>query len=216
MTKIFYDTEFYEDGKTIDFISIGMAKENYETFYEVSKEFDFDKIWDSEDTFVKDNVLAPILFDFSMNDFYGTYVCEDWYYKGDLVDLKIFKEHFMKQENKQFLKELINKFGKTKEEIKNQIISFTKGEKIELYGYYSSYDHVVLAQLFGRMIDLPKNFPMYTIDLKQFIDDKGRQLKEKEYHGFLKQDSKYPKQDKEHIALSDALWNKELYNFLKF
>ena len=35
----------------------------------------------------------------------------------------------------------------------------------ELWGWYSAYDHVILCQLFGRMIDLPKGWPMYTKDL---------------------------------------------------
>ena len=32
-TKIFFDTEFYEDGKTIDLISIGMVREDGEIYY---------------------------------------------------------------------------------------------------------------------------------------------------------------------------------------
>jgi len=38
---------------------------------------------------------------------------------------------------------------------------------LELWGWYSSYDHVCLAQLFGRMVDLPDFIPMWTNDLKQ-------------------------------------------------
>ena len=40
-----------------------------------------------------------------------------------------------------------------------------------MYGYYSAYDHVVFSWLFGKMIDLPEGFPMYTIDLKQTLDE---------------------------------------------
>src|SRR5690606_19466653 len=36
----------------------------------------------------------------------------------------------------------------------------------ELWAWYGSYDHVALAQLFGRMIDLPDGVPMWTNDLK--------------------------------------------------
>src|SRR5690349_13344625 len=32
-------------------------------------------------------------------------------------------------------------------------------EKPEFWGYYSDYDWVVFCQLFGRMIDLPKDYP---------------------------------------------------------
>lgn len=37
---------------------------------------------------------------------------------------------------------------------------------VELWAYYSAYDHVALCQLWGRMIDLPPCVPMYTHDLK--------------------------------------------------
>lgn len=39
--KIFYDTEFIEDGKTIDLISIGMVAEDGRELYAVSAEFSF-------------------------------------------------------------------------------------------------------------------------------------------------------------------------------
>lgn len=38
--------------------------------------------------------------------------------------------------------------------------------KIEFYGYYASYDWVVLCQLFGTMMQLPKGWPMFIHDLK--------------------------------------------------
>lgn len=44
---------------------------------------------------------------------------------------------------------------------------------IELWGWYSSYDHVCLAQLFGRMVDLPDFIPLWTNDLKQEVNRLG-------------------------------------------
>jgi hypothetical protein len=40
VVKYFYDCEFLEDGKTIDFISIGIVAEDGREFYAVSNEFD--------------------------------------------------------------------------------------------------------------------------------------------------------------------------------
>ena len=101
----------------------------------------------------------------------------------------------------------------------------------QFYGYYSAYDHVALCWLFGKMIDLPKGFPMYTIDLKQEMDNIVNSLLERENkrQDFLNQKhytfeeglslfktrKNYPKQTNEHNALADAKWNKELYEFLK-
>src|SRR3712207_9345974 len=41
--RYFYDTEFIEDGTTIDLVSIGVVDETGREFYAVSTEFDPDK-----------------------------------------------------------------------------------------------------------------------------------------------------------------------------
>ena len=98
--------------------------------------------------------------------------------------------------------------------------------KPEFYGYYSDYDWVCFCWLFGRMIDLPSGFPMYCIDLKQTLDDKaiktycnnGTLDSEKDLDkrvNYIKSMKNYPKQNNEHNALADAIFCKNLYNFLK-
>lgn len=54
--RIFFDTEFIEDGRTIDLISIGAVKENGETYYAISSEFDASKAGE----WVVTNVLYPL------------------------------------------------------------------------------------------------------------------------------------------------------------
>lgn len=72
----------------------------------------------------------------------------------------------------------------------------------EFWGYYADYDHVVLAQLFGRMVDMPEGFPWFTLDLKQEAVRLGS--------------PKLPEQSStEHHAGHDARWNRDVYNFLK-
>lgn len=46
--------------------------------------------------------------------------------------------------------------------------------EIELWAWYAAYDHVVLAQLWGRMPALPREIPRFTKDIRQLWDDKGR------------------------------------------
>jgi 3' exoribonuclease, RNase T-like len=46
--------------------------------------------------------------------------------------------------------------------------------RLELWAWYAAYDHVVLAQLWGRMPDLPREIPRFTKDLRQLWDDRGR------------------------------------------
>ena len=87
-------------------------------------------------------------------------------------------------------------------DIGHAVLDFVGNDKPEFWGYYADYDWVVFAQLFGKMIDLPKGWPMYCRDLKQWCDSVGK--------------PQLPQQGKgEHNALSDARWNKEAYEFLR-
>jgi hypothetical protein len=73
--------------------------------------------------------------------------------------------------------------------------------KPEFWGFYADYDWVVLCQLFGAMVDLPKGWPMYCRDLKQWADELGNPA--------------LPEQGKgEHHALADAKWNRQAWEFL--
>lgn len=163
--KYFYDTEFIEDGKTIDLISIGIVAEDGRTYYAISKEFKPKKA----SQWVKDNVLSKL--PSRKISFYDSpRVKEEW------------------------------RAWKSREQIKKDIIDFIGEDKPEFWAYYADYDHVALCQLFGKMIDLPKKYPMYTNDLKQLCMSKGN--------------PKLPKIDNEHNALDDAKWVKEMYKFL--
>ena len=78
-------------------------------------------------------------------------------------------------------------------QIKIELLEFIKGDKIEFWGYYSDYDWTVFSWIFGRMVDLPKNFPMFCYDLRQWLNHKGLY------------DIKQP-DDAPHNALLDAEW----------
>ena len=59
---------------------------------------------------------------------------------------------------------------KPKTQIRDEVADFLRapdGMDTELWADYAAYDHVALAQLFGRMIDLPLHVPMFTNDLRQ-------------------------------------------------
>jgi hypothetical protein len=67
---------------------------------------------------------------------------------------------------------------RSRERIRDELYEFLvaplAGEEMELWAWYASYDHVVLAQLWGRMPDLPRDIPRFTKDLRQLWDDRGR------------------------------------------
>lgn len=106
-------------------------------------------------------------------------------------------------------------------------------EKPKFFAYYADYDWVAFCWLFGKMIDLPKGFPMYCNDLKQTLDEKTKLLTNAKgkielvsevipEHGCamsaefnsIKDIGGYPSQENEHNALADARWNKKLHEFL--
>jgi hypothetical protein len=144
MGRIWFDTEFHEDGKTIDLISIGLVREDGAVLYMESNEFDVLRAkanpWLAEHVLPK---LGP-------------------------SEQRVSRD-FMRQ----------------------RVLEFV-GDKPEFWAWYADYDWVVLCQLFGRMIDLPKGWPMYCHDFKQVCDAEGlRPEKQKDGH---------------HNALSDAMW----------
>lgn len=73
----------------------------------------------------------------------------------------------------------------------------TKGGEAELWGYYPSYDHVTLAQLWGPMKDLPNGVPMVTFDVQQEWVRLGRP-----------DGVKPPEPKNAHDALVDADWTR--------
>jgi hypothetical protein len=147
--RIWFDTEFIEDGKTIDLISIGMVREDGATYYAESAEVD----WSKADDWIKANVTPHL--------------------SGET---------------------------KSRDAIARDVRLFV-GPAPEFWAYYADYDWVVLCQLYGRMIDLPKGWPMFCRDIKQVCAEKG--------------DPELPKHDSaEHNALADAFWNRQAHEFL--
>jgi hypothetical protein len=75
---------------------------------------------------------------------------------------------------------------KTRNEIVQDLIElFELGVEMKrrLWAWYADYDHVVLSQLWGSMIQLPEGMPMFTHDLKQVVDMAGNPAMPKQAEG---------------------------------
>lgn len=197
MPRFFLDTEFIEGfhkplfGKKrhfIDLVSIGIVRDDGKELYMVSSDYNFFKA----SPWVVDNVIAPIYRQEIHGDARNHYTIDNFHkYYG--------------APNESIKKAILKFFGCWRDQ------HFWRApEDIQVYGYYSDYDWVLFCSLFGKMIDLPKGFPMYCRDLKQSFDE--AQLRTPLD---LKSHCDYPIQKKCHDALSDARWDHELYNFLK-
>ncbi|WP_284984277.1 3'-5' exoribonuclease [Arthrobacter sp. efr-133-TYG-118] len=122
--KYFYDTEFLDDGHTIEFISIGIVANDGREYYAVNADADWDRIAKHEWLMV--NVVPQL---------------------PDEMEYK------------------------PKAQIRAEVTQFLLAAgQPELWAWFAAYDHVVLSQLFGRMLDLPDGIPMYTHDLRAYLD----------------------------------------------
>jgi len=173
-----YDTEFHEDGKTIDFISIGMVSlDTGKEYYAVSNEFDTRRV--AKNNWLMDNVMSSIEHEkFVVQDFEGAQVVRD-----------IF---------------VTDKAAKSRLEIAADIYELTCHPTLprpEFWAWFSAYDHVCLAQLWGRMIDLPPGMTMRTNDIGTLVDLAGNPKIPKQPNGL-------------HNALDDARHNVVRYEYL--
>jgi 3'-5' exoribonuclease Rv2179c-like domain len=176
--KFYFDTEFIEDGKVILPLSIGIVAENGSEYY---AEFANTPLWDANE-FVKENVF-PNLKSYDPSYDYLT-----------PVDLSEGLTHIAPEFR-----------AKYTEEIKKDILAFC-GESPELWAYFADYDWVIMCQIFGRMVDLPKDhgWPMICLDIKQ----------EMVMANLTKKDIPFD-QSETHNALDDARWNAKAHAWLE-
>lgn len=248
--KRFLGIKYGETKPTIDLISIGVVSEDNREYYAISKEFNLKEAWNRYDIvgdnkvyWIRENILRPIYNELDSKAFYD----------AEFVDGKFFtvREDFTYRKLEALIKFYGKTRKQIANEVKdfcqggNKFINPADPKDKDSYfcpksgggdwcaikyfsdpefcGYYSAYDHVAFCWLFGKMIDLPKGFPMYTKDLKQILDkriknssiwakDADLEFRLKE----LKNDPQYnfPQQEDNHHALADARWNKKLYNWL--
>jgi 3' exoribonuclease, RNase T-like len=64
---------------------------------------------------------------------------------------------------------------RSRQRIRDDLLAYllAPGEPIELWAWMASYDHVVLAQLWGDMRALPRAIPRFTHELRQRWESNG-------------------------------------------
>jgi hypothetical protein len=153
--RYFLDTEFIEDGRTIELISIGIVCEDGREYYAEA----CDVPWGKADPWVLENVKPYLI--------------------GGAGEL-------------------------SRRQIAREIVTFVGADKCtpEFWGYFCDYDWVVICRLYGRMLDLPKGWPMLCLDVKQEALRQGNR--------------KLPTQTSiEHHALHDARWTQAAWRLLQ-
>jgi 3' exoribonuclease, RNase T-like len=188
VSKIWYDFEFIENGSTIDVISLGMVRESDDAeYYAVNSELAFDdqfakrvknhrwlmeNVWPHLPLRGYKTKLASVGRD--------TRQVLDTPGVIDTSDASVRPVHLIAAEARDFILAAPNP---------------------QLRGWYCAYDHVLLMQLWGSMMNKPEGIPMWSYDLKQEADRLGN--------------PDVPGQKgNEHNALADARHNRIIDLFL--
>lgn len=142
--RFYYDTEFIEDGKTVDLISIGILADDGRELYAVNADMPVKRIMQHD--WLRANVVPslPII----------------WH-----DGMRLLKKPFLDHSDPAL---------RSRRQIALDVREFILGPEasddlpyVELWADYGAYDHVALCQLFGTMMDLPEGMPMFTRDLQQ-------------------------------------------------
>jgi hypothetical protein len=174
VTRIYYDCEFVEDGVTVDLVSIGMVAEDGRELYAVSSEFNTGNLL--RNPWLVENVWQSLPLKQHPPGFKCR--CRHGHLDTDHPDVR------------------------PRAQIARAVAEFILATPdVELWAWYGAYDHVVLCQLWGAMVDLPKGVPMYTHDLQQECDRLGNPDMPEQTEGL-------------HNALADARHVKVLAAFL--
>lgn len=176
MTCIDYDLEFLEDGRTIELISIGMVCDDGREYYAVNRDMPVRRI--RKHKWLMENVVP------GLPQGHG--------------DQRLSMP-------KRWLFHYPDRAVKLRTQIADEVMDFIRaaGPDVEMWANYGAYDHVCLAQLWGRMIDLPEGVPMFTRDIQQERARLG-----------LDWDALPKQEGGEHNALADARHNQLVRRWL--
>lgn len=147
MTRIFYDCEFLEDGRTIELISIGMVREDGAELYRVINSVSLiTSAW--RHPWLRENVVAHLPV---REDPYGH--VGGWNWDRNHPDYPALK---------------------TRDLVAAEVRDFILGvPDPQLWAYYAATDFVALYQLWGPLVNRPEGIPVRVNDLAQEADRLG-------------------------------------------
>lgn len=192
MTKYFLDTEFIENGVTIDLVSIGLVCEDGREYYAQSL--------DANHSAAGDWVARCVLPHLTHYDLgYRRRNCSGT--EGQALSGRLTAHSEMCTRAGGFDNDCPWRRKRSIAEDLKLFCDPTVHGQPEFWAYYGDYDWVALCQLFGTMMDLPQGWPKYCRDLKQWCDELGNPRLPTQGEG-------------EHHALADARWNRQVWDFL--
>jgi hypothetical protein len=213
--KYWFDTEFLENGDSLDIISLAFVSEDGRELYLVNNECDYSRA----SSWVIENVLAPIGLDHrgysiapDSPDVHPLYLdsCARSFTRAEIAhkvalflgcveEIKTVSQpqsalQLLLAQAPSWAQPLISFTGllNTRLELKSSYAII--GSTPELWAYYSSFDWRAFCHLFGATADLPRGFPMFCRDVRQ-------ERSKRNY-------PRLPERSDLHSALDKARWNK--------
>jgi len=191
--RIHYDCEFRENGRVIDLISIGLVRDDGTSYYAVSSEFDLLGL--ARDPWLSEYVwpqLPKVGGDQRMYALASVPLRARW----------SRREYLHRYHTMRAVFDWESPLVKDRAAIRNGVLEFVRATPSpELWSWYGAYDHVALAQLWGRMVDLPPGVPMFTHELQQRADALGWSVPDQPRHG-------------QHHALTDAHYHRKVAHMM--
>jgi hypothetical protein len=198
--RYWLDTEFIDDGRAIDLISIGIVCEDGRELYLQSVEFNIDRA----SPWVRENVLMHLGLcpwvmaqpPYSLGTIYGA---QAQHKTGQCT---------FSDPAKGIIGAHANCPWRTRKQLLHEVDRFFRPsgeyEEFELWGWCAGYDFVALCQLYGTMMDVPFNYPHYIRDIQYLLDERGIA------------DDVLPKPEGQaHNALSDARQIQAIWKYLQ-
>lgn len=189
MTRYFYDWEFLDTGGSIQPISVGIVCEDGRELYLVNEacaEGEFGKSI-MRHRWLPDNVVPhlPLRRDHPHDDGFNRLDGRKTGFRLDRDDNRVVPLRFIRNAVRDF---------------------FAVDPPVpgELWGYFPAYDHVLLAQLWGPMVEMPRIIPMRTSCIAQYADMLG-----------IDSFDDVPMEGTAHNALDDARWTRDAWRYLE-
>lgn len=179
--KVFYDSEFIEDGRTIGLLSIGAVDEDGREFYAVNQNpqvmhqaVQHEWLRGNVIPYLPVTLLPPATASGMISP-----LSWRWSWNTEHPDYARVMPH---------------------RDIARSLLAFLNpsGCQPELWAYFGAYDHVAYAQLWGPMVTLPRGLPMVTHELVQRWEDAG-------------EPPKPAQPTNAHDCRADARWNRQLW-----
>lgn len=149
--KVFYDLEFYEDGSTIQLISIGMVAEDGREYYAVDRSGPWKLV--QRDPWLMANVWPTLPLSAPVPPYPA---------RLNLADPSMRTLDQIRVDVRDFL------IGP----------DLPDPGPVELWAYCGAYDHVRLCQMWGRAVNKPAVVPWWTNDLAQEAQRVGVDLEQ--------------------------------------